>query len=157
MLLVFSLILGAVVTALVITISSRFEEPMVQMGVKAGVAALLSIILFATASKVPIIVAMLFLIVALAMMGYMIWWWIEDGSTVRELALFTLVDFLLMLIAKALATRILDTTIPWWAAGIITALPSVVFTMSVGLFIANMIWFREITLKGGELDDTAES
>lgn len=157
MLLVFSLILGAVVTALVVSISSRFEEPMIQMGVKAGVAALLTIIFFATASKVPIIVAMLFLIVALAMMGYMIWWWIEDGSTVRELVSFILVDFLLMLIAKALAIRVLDTVIPRWIAGIITALPSVVFVVSVGLFIANMIWFREITLKGGELNDTAES
>lgn len=156
MLIVISLILGAVIMALMLSVSVRFEEPKLRMGIECAVATVISVLVYATASKVPIWLALIFLIIMLAMMGFMVWWWNENGSTIKEMIHFIVIDLLFMLIAKAVAVRLYDWPLPRWFVGIIAALPAVMFVMSIGYFIANRIWFKASLEEGGEINDDTD-
>lgn len=150
---IIGVLVGFVVGAICLTISNYFEEEnSKEIMIRAGVAFLLYIIVYATIGKAPAWLAMIMLLIPLAMMGYLIYWWYQEGSTVKELIAFMLLDVLILWgLAMPAAASILDIT-QGWVAAIVMSLPKIVFIVSVGFFIANMIWFKEEmnSLEGGE-------
>ncbi|MBQ8985022.1 hypothetical protein IJ076_00470 [Candidatus Saccharibacteria bacterium] len=140
---VFSIIYGVVIAALSFYISSRFEESKfrtITTMIAIGGAGLL-VNLFS--SIVPIAVAMVLAAVVLAFMGYLIFWFAKNGSSAIEVLAFTVMSFLLSLVGKAAAVRCIDTLWPRPIVGlIIAALPTALFIVSVGIYIASALWFR---------------
>lgn len=139
---VFSIIYGVVIAALSFYISSRFEESKfrtITTMIAIGGAGLL-VNLFS--SIVPIAVAMVLAAVVLAFMGYLIFWFAKNGSSAIEVLAFTVMSFLLSLVGKAAAVRCIDTLWPRPIVGVITALPTALFIVSVGIYIASALWFK---------------
>lgn len=95
--------------------------------------------------------AMLLLAAMLIIMVFMVVWWLSAGSTIKELIFFSLLDLLYMLVAQGAAVRILDLTDNGIIIGVVRVLPVAVFIISVGCFIADMIWFRK-ELESDEFD-----
>lgn len=89
------------------------------------------------------IFAMLLLTAMLIIMVFMVVWWMCDGSTIKELIFFILLDLLYLLVAQGAAVRIIDLTESQIIIGLVRVLPVVVFIISIGIFIADMIWFRK--------------
>lgn len=148
-----SIVLGVVIYSLLCKLSVVFEEPKTyalkrNIGVS-GITALVNIL----APKVPAAVAMLLLIVMIITMGYMVYWWGKEGSNFKELAMFIVVDLLMVLVANAAAIKITDITNVKWVIVFISSLPLIAVVMSVGLFVTDMLYFREILEGGGDQDE----
>ena len=153
MLIIIGIIVGAVTMSLMLVISRSFDETKLQRWLEAPIVGIIMAVFFATASKVPIWLAMLFLGVTLAIMVLGIWWWKANGSTIKELIFFLLLLAVITPIGKSLAVRCFDWPIPRWTAGLIASLPDVACVISVGFYIANMIWFKISLEEGGEIDE----
>lgn len=160
-----AIIIAIVVAGLTMALNRRFGEERAEYNIGRPVTlALACAIAFAAAGKVPIVLAVLLTILLLAIMGYMIVWWHEDGSSVKELINFAIVDLLLAMVAWTTSLRIYDWPIPRWLVGIFVSLPKMVFVLSIGYAIANMFWFKAALrtgnfspfmnlMKGGNEDD----
>ena len=138
-----SLILGIVIACLMLSASKRFGEDEKLAWSRAGVALVFMTLINTIAAKVPAWLGLIFYVAMLAVMGYMIYWWMEEGSTVKELITFAVIMLLMMLVTKACGARIYDITSIRWITGIINSIPTIVFLMSVGYMVADMIWFHE--------------
>lgn len=160
-------IVGLVVAALFSTISSmldvdatevkigskRISLPSKTGAIKAVVCGFAVAIFYYYADKLSAPLALVMMAAMLALMVYLILWWKDEASNVKELIVFVLLDSLLSLVAKSLAMRSYDIFSARWLIGIFTALPTMMLLVSLGIFIADMIWFRE-RLKGGGLNET---
>lgn len=152
-----SLVLGLIVASLVFAISLKFEEKMQMAATKAVIAGVLSAIVSNFSRKVPAIIAVtLFLAIGLTMMLYLVFWWIQNGSDMRELIYFIVLDCLLSLVVRGAAIRIIDIINVRALVGLVRALSSTILMLSIGFFIANKIWFSE-NLNRSFMDDKEET
>ncbi len=145
------LIAGIIIGCSALAASVMFKEEGKIAWTRAGTLFALAAIITTVASKVPAWIAMLLLLVVLAMMGYLVLWWMENGSIKRELVAFAIMMLVLWQIAMANAVRIIGITSIGWLIGSIRSIPTIVFFMSIGYMIADMIWFRgKMKKKGGK-------
>lgn len=143
------------VTAMICSTISRYfeEEDTKKVATRATTIGILYAVIYATVGKTPAWLAMIMLIISFAVMGYLIYWWNQEGSTVKELVVFILLNVLILWgLAMPAAAAIRDITQIGWVIAVVESLPKMLFIVSVGYFIANMIWFRQEldTLEGGE-------
>lgn len=148
------IVLGAVIFTLLGILSKWFEEPKSLGTKKAAIGGIVVAIASYLAPKVPAGIAMLLLILMLATMGYMVYYWMENGSTVKELTLISGIDTMFHLVALSCAARIWDLTSWKWLSHFVTWLPTATLVISIGFFIANMIWFHE-SLERGDFNEEA--
>lgn len=95
------------------------------------------------APKVPAWLAMILLVTMLILMAYMVIWWYTEGSTLKEMLAFVVIDGLFTFTGSSAAARILDLTSYGWLIGIVRALPAVFLVLSIGFFIFDRINFKE--------------
>ena len=122
--------------------SWRFEEPKKDAFVKAGIGGVSIAVINWIASKVPAWLALILFLVTLAAFAYLVYWWMEQGSTWKELATFILMALLLSMVSSATVVRIRDICSIRWLIGTMESIPMIVFLMSIGYMIANYIWYR---------------
>ena len=84
------LIAGIIIGCSALAASVMFKEEGKIAWTRAGTLFALAAIITTVASKVPAWIAMLLLLVVLAMMGYLVLWWMENGSIKRELVAFAI-------------------------------------------------------------------
>ena len=137
------IIVMAVVTSLMSTVSRQFGEKFRFRMTESFACGIFCGLLVAIAPKIPPVIALVFMVADLMLMVMIILWWNVNGSTVKELILVSIIDFFLMLAGSSAAARIMDLTSIKWVVGLIRALPLVLFVLSVGFFIMNMIYFKE--------------
>ena len=154
MLTVIGVLLGFIVAVVCFTISGYFEESGKETVIKAIVTGVLFALIYATVGKSPAWLAMIMFIISLGMMGYLVYWWYQEGSTVKELVAMSLLDLLIVwcLAVPAAVAGIYDITQVGWVRALIVSIPKMMFFVSVGYFVANMIWFKQEinSLEGGE-------
>lgn len=137
-----SLFLGIVVACLMLSASKRFGEDKKLAWSRAGIALVVVTLINTIASKGPAWLAIILYVIMLAVMGYMIYWWMQEGSNIKELITFAVMMLLFTLVTKGCGARIYDITSMGWLRGIINSIPTIVFLMSIGYMIADMIWFH---------------
>ena len=143
MLAILSLIVTLVVAALIFSNCKRFGEGKEVILVKVIIYGLLSGVINFLAPKVPIFIAVpFFYVIVLALMGYLIYWWHQEGSNVPELLTHSGIMFILMLIGKSAAARVIDTNLPRGLIGVLNGAPLMLFVVGVGFFAADAIWFN---------------
>lgn len=76
-------------------------------------------------------------------MIYMMIWWTEEGSSIKEFLLFVVIDCLLASIAESGIARIIDLAESRWLIGLMTAIPWIILVMSTGYFLFDIIKFKE--------------
>lgn len=81
------------------------------------------------------------------MLGFLVWW-TKSGSAIKELLVFIVLDFLVMLAIRPASARLVGNQNSLLGA-ILRSVPSMLFIMSIGYYIANMIWFK-VSLRGGD-------
>lgn len=99
---------------------------------------------FAPRLATPVAVSVLLGLSTLGLMAYLVYWWKENGSTIKELVVTIFIDAVLSMLANAAFSRCYDLN---WLRGIIgfvMAVPYIVLFMSIGYFIANLIWWHGI-------------
>ena len=143
------IVLGAVIFTLLGILFKWFDEPK-KLKEKIAMSVIIAIVGY-LAPKVPAEVAMLLLVVVLAAMGCMVYYWMENGSAAKELILISVIDTLFHLVALSCAARIWDLTSWRWLGHFVTWLPTATLVISIGFFIANMIWFHESLERGDYL------
>lgn len=146
---IFALIAGVITGCAAFYVSAKFGESLKCALLRTGIIVALITLIGTIAPKVPVWLAMMLFIVVLAMAGYLIYWWLQNGSTIKEFFAFVLMLFWVLLIARACGIRIYDVTSIGWLIGIIMSIPTIVFLMSIGCMVADMIWFHE-NLKTGK-------
>ena len=146
------IIVALVVAAICTTISKFFEENFVKMVVRAAVFGILYAVIYITVPKTPVWLAMIMLAVTLAMMGYLVHWWRQEGSAIKELVAFIALDLLITWgLGMPSAAAILDVS-QGVLAMMLIAVPRMVCLLSIGYFVANLIWFRKDVLpEGGDI------
>ena len=80
--------------------------------------------------------------ILLAAMVYLVYWWVKEGSTGKELFLFLVLELLLSCSCKASAARIVDLTNVRWVVGAVKGLPTAMWFIAAGCFVADMLWFQ---------------
>lgn len=147
-----SVIIGGAVGFLIYKASELFDEPK-SLGIKkAGLGGLLVVFIATLAPKVPFFLGPVLTLIVFTMMGYVLYWWRQNGSNFKEMIIFVLIDLFLMLLANAAIVRTHGVIKIQWVNGLIESIPQVFFLMSIGYFVANMIWFHERLerMKGGK-------
>lgn len=134
-------ITGMLVALFYATISRFFEEGTLEMTVKALIFGALYIVIYCTVSRAPSAIALIELLVTLVMMAYLVYWWYKEGSDIKELVLFIVLDLILMRLANAAAIRIIDVTDSKFLIGFVTWLPKMMLVVSIGYFVSNKIWW----------------
>lgn len=134
-------ITGMLVALFYATISRFFEEGTMGMTAKALIFGTLYIVIYCTVSRVPSAIALIELLVTLVMMAYLVYWWYKEGSDIKELVLFIVLDLILMRLANAAAIRIIDITDSKFLIGFVTWLPKMMLVISIGYFVGNKIWW----------------
>ncbi len=86
-----------------------------------------------------------------AVMIYMIVWWSQEGSAIKEFLLFVVIDCLLAFIGESGIARITDLAESRWVIGLLTAIPWIILVMSIGYFLFDIIKFKE-ELKSEDFD-----
>ncbi len=146
-----ALIVGMAEACLALMAAARFEESKKLAWSRAGIFGVIVTLVAFLSSKVPAWISMILFVVTLAMMGYLIWWWRENGSTKKELAIFVLMMCFLTIVSKGAIVRIRDLMSVKVVIAIFESIPGIMFFLSVGYMIANMIWFHaELEKEGGE-------
>ena len=87
-------------------------------------------------------IAFCFMLVMLALSGYLIYWWYQGGSNFKEVLVMSLLAFLVFLTTKstaAMAVSLFKTKI--WRL-LIMALPTLALTFSIGFFIVNALFYN---------------
>lgn len=138
-----SLILGVVVFCLMLSVSKRFGAEKKEAMRNAGIGGLAIALVNFSAPKVPSIVGMILYFVIAACSAYLVIWWTEDGSTVKELIHFIVIGLLLSITGTACLVRIKDFCSISLLNEIVSTIPAVVFILSTGYMIADMIWFHD--------------
>lgn len=137
------IIVAVVVACLMNSASKRFGEKFRIRMTESLVFGIGTGLVVAAAPKVSAIFAMVLLAPIIAMMVYLLLWWDMNGSTVVELITVAAVDIFLMLAGSSAAARILDLASTKWVVGLIRAIPTTIFLLSIGFYIFNMMVFRE--------------
>lgn len=147
---ILAIIMAIVLFVLVFAICVAFEETtLIRVISKVVVMPAFATLVYYYAPKTSSVLAMTMLAGLIITMLYMVLWWAWEGSSVKEFVLFFLTDLLLCLIATETAVRVIDLTSIRVVVGLVRAIPTVVFIISIGYFIADMVWFH----KGLKSDD----
>jgi hypothetical protein len=148
------IIVGVIMFFLLLAAGRRFGEPVLIIRVRAVALAVMVGIVTAFSPKVPTFLAMIFLLAMVAGVIYFVAWWSEEGSEIRELIIFGIIDGIWAASAESAAARILDMTEIGWVIGIVRAVPLIALLLSFGFFIFNMIcWREEINSEEFDPDD----
>lgn len=142
---VFSGIVTTVVlTYLMCALSRRFGEKLrTRWTLSSGVGIFIGLIVMLTPAM-PAFVSIVFLFPILAVMGYLIIWWRDNGSTIQELINIILIDLIVTVAAMSAVGRIIDGLIETaWLVGLIRVIPWVLFSVSIVYFIFNLLYFRD--------------
>lgn len=124
--------------------SRRFSEKFRPRILRAAIIGGTTGLVVALAPKVPALLALsVFLFLIGFLMAYVVWWWWENGSTVPELVNVGLVDLMLMWAGSSAAGRVASITDTGWAIGLVRSLPGMIFLISLGAMICNMLYFNE--------------
>lgn len=91
--------------------------------------------------RLPIFFAAVLILLTLFFAGYLTAWFFKEGSSIKEILMFVVIQFFVARMGKMAAIRLTDIDAPVGVA-ILNALPWIWFLMSVGLSIADAIWFR---------------
>ena len=92
---------------------------------------------------------LLFMVAVVVEMCYNLYWWCDAGTTKKQLVAMILLQFLISapgkLCAEIIAGTVHDSieSIPMIIPVIISYIPAIVFLLSVGVMIANRLWFLE--------------
>ena len=152
MTMVFAIVVAIVLFVLVFAICVAFEETtLIRVISKVVVIPAFATLVYYYAPKTSSVLAMTMLAGLIITMLYMVLWWAWEGSNAKEFVLFFLTDLLLCLIATETAVRVIDLTSIRVVVGLVRAIPTVVFIISIGYFIADMIWFKK-NLKSEDFD-----
>lgn len=136
---------------IILGLSLRFEDNIPMAVIKMLVLASVTGLCCYYETAVKPMYAMLMLVAMIIAMIYMIIWWMYDASDIKELIFFILLDIIFAFVAQGAAARVLDLTDNGIVIGIVRVLPAAVFVVSVGCFIADMIWFRK-DLRSADFD-----
>lgn len=100
----------------------------------------------------PVAVNVIFAFIVVGAMAYMVLWWISDGSTIKEMIAFIVIEWLLKTVLKANIVKFAATLETSWLAKLMMAIPAVIFVITIGIFVANYIWFHQElnSMEGGE-------
>ena len=153
-----SIALTVVLMSLSSTASLMFEEPKKTAVIRYLVLGLPIGYINALAAKVPISIALLFLIVVLTAQFYLVFWWQEEGSSGVEFLIFAAMEILTGLTGMATSVRVIDTGWhPIWIS-FIKVVPAVLAVVTIGFFAMDMFWFRAKIVEVGEelIDDDEE-
>lgn len=153
MLLFGSFIVGMILSLLTVYLSFRYmdiEEDTTQDKIKIIIRA--AVFLFVpmlanylpTRSSTPVAVAVIFGILIVVLMGYMIYWWCKEGSSVQELIATIAIEILLALVGNTAFARFYDLELPRGLIGFMMTVPMMLMIIAVGYFIVNMIWWHTI-------------
>lgn len=156
--LILTLIGGVVFAALVLTAARSFEEEnKLLMWLKAVIGACAFIATNLAAPVAPAWLGLVTVALPLGCFAYLFIWWEENGSTVRELIIFILMEIMLHLTAMSSMARVIDITSNWIARGLVMSIPSIVSITLLAFMISNMIAFRreldKMSSEGGDEDD----
>lgn len=80
---------------------------------------------------------------ACAAMIYVVIWWSQEGSAIKEFLIFVVIDAILASTAASGIARIYDLTEIRWVIGILKAIPWILYVMSVGYFLFDIIQFKQ--------------
>lgn len=149
---IFAIITAIVVVLLSLTISRLVGEKLLMCIAYAGGFGLISWIIGNFSPRIQPGSAMLLLALGIILVIVLCVKWFIVGSTIKELVFFTLLDLLLMWNNLAAAARIYDIASTKLAIGVVMAIPKIAFVLSVGFFIANIIWFKDHLKKASEED-----
>lgn len=148
------IITGIVMFFLLLAAGRRFGERPLIRRVRAVALAVMIGIVTAFSPKVSTFLAMIFLLAMVVGVIYFVAWWSMEGSEIRELIIFGIIDGIWAASAESAAVRILDMTEIGWVIGIVRAVPLIMLLLSFGFFIFNMIcWREEINSEDFEPDD----
>lgn len=147
-------IVGAVMFFLALAAGRRFGERPLTRRIRAAAMAVMSGVTTAFSSRVPAWLAMIFFFAMLVGTIYLVAWWSMEGSEIRELIIFGIIDGIWACATESAAARILDMTGIRAAIGIVLAVPWIALLLSTGFFIYNMIcWREEIASEEFDPDD----
>ena len=157
MIVIASIALTVVLMSLSSTASSMFEEPKKTAVIRYLALGLPIGYINALAAKVPISIALLFLIAVLTAQFYLVFWWQEEGSSGMEFLIFAAMEILIGMTGMATSVRVIDTGWhPIWIS-FIKVVPAVLAVVTIGFFAMDMFWFRaKIAEVGEELIDDEE-
>lgn len=157
MIVISSIVLAVVLMSLSSTASLMFEEPKKVTVIRYLALGLPIGYINALAAKVPISIALLFLVVVLTAQFYLVFWWQEEGSSGVEFLVFAAMEILIGMTGMATSVRTIDTGWhPIWIS-FIKVVPAVLAVVTIGFFAMDMFWFRaKIAEVGEELVDDEE-
>ena len=163
MLLFSSIMLTAMVFCIMATIESFFKNgvrPFKKIGeedgepvrakvdkeglIRAGVISVVVGLVYFFAPKVggAIWLAPIFLIVMLAISGYLLYWWWQEGSTIKELVAFAFLLLLVYWATMSVAAMTTGITTNGFLVSLFLLVPKLVLIASLGFCIANTFFFE---------------
>lgn len=149
-----SIILGVVVFLLLRTVLILFNKEKTQaLEISAIFGFALAVVNYGTI-KLPAILGVLMIVPAIFGVFYLFRFWKEEGDTIKEGALFLLINLIVCIVINNAAVRMYDLTSIRWVSSIFTSMSTVTFIMLAGFMIANVVKFRkELEKEGGEPDE----
>lgn len=138
------LVTAVVLTCLMCALSRRFGEKLrARWTLSSGIGLFIGLVVM-LAPAMPAFLSIIFLFPILAVMGYLIIWWKENGSSVQEVIEIILIDLIVTFAAGSAVARVIDGLIETpWVVGLVRVIPWVVFAISVIYFIFNALYYKE--------------
>ena len=156
-----SIILGVVVFLLLVKLLKWFKKEKEEALKTAAVFGIGVAIVNYAAIKLPAVLAVLLVFVAIFGMVYLFQFWKEEGDTLKEAALFLLINLVVAIVLNNAACRMHDLTSVKWVTATFDSISTMAFIVVIGCLIANVIKFRmelngDFEGKGDKNDDDEE-
>lgn len=136
------LVIGIIAACAIMKASKRFEEPKKVILIRSGIGLALITLAFTFAKKTPVLSVILFFVMAAAY-AYIILWWHEEGSTIRELLNFVFIFFWVTVVMGACTWGFEQLLSLGILKAVFGSIPAICFFMSIGYMVADRMWFRD--------------
>lgn len=100
--------------------------------------------------------APIFLIVMLAISGYLMYLWYKEGSSLKELVAFTVLSLLVYWTTMSTAAAATGITSNGFLTSLFVLIPKLVLVASIGFYLANMCFFERELAEEREDEDKAK-
>lgn len=93
-------------------------------------------------SGADLLLAAVLLIALIAVTGYLVYWWHQEGSELKEMWPFAVVMIPIFLVMKAAAAKVMEIIDqPFWGS-VVFVIPTIVVLIAAGLIVADFFNFR---------------
>lgn len=156
----FAFLIALVVASVVVTAECKFQDTTMlklsfdswrkafSIGIVVGVAHFLI-------SGANLFLAIVSLIAVIAVVCYLVYWWHQEGSELKEMWPFAVVMLPIFLVMKAAAAKVAEIIDqPFWGS-VVNAIPTIVLLVAAGLIVADFFHFRYTEMDSEATEDGA--